>query len=149
MESSGFLPIHSPGLRGYHGGPAPVFPPLATDLLSQGLLVTSRRGPASFLVKNKMFSFFDQLLAAPAFSFVLLASVNCYGIGNFHEVVVHRGICDASGVVDLQQGRFAVADDELNLLLVYEANGSGEAIYKTKIRGSWMWSKSPKKRAKN
>jgi hypothetical protein len=48
-------------------------------------------------------------------------------------VVVHQGICDASAVVDLGRGRFAVADDELNLLVVYQAGQGGEAIYKTEV----------------
>ncbi len=48
-------------------------------------------------------------------------------------VVIHQGICDASAVVDLGHGRFAVADDELNLLVVYQADRPGPAISKADV----------------
>lgn len=56
-----------------------------------------------------------------------------FAIDRANSIVVHEGICDASGVVDLGQGRFAVADDELNMLLVYEIDGNGKAIYQAEI----------------
>ena len=61
-------------------------------------------------------------------------------------IVVHQGICDASAVVDLGQGRFAVADDELNLLLVYQAGRPGEAISKAEVSEFLDVVKPPKKK---
>lgn len=43
----------------------------------------------------------------------------------FLEEHDHVGICDASGVVAISDDEFAVADDELNSLLVYNLNTSG------------------------
>ncbi|WP_442484767.1 DUF3616 domain-containing protein [Aeoliella sp. SH292] len=48
-------------------------------------------------------------------------------------IVEHQGICDASGVVDLGGGRFAVADDELNLLVIYQAGGDGKPLYQAEV----------------
>lgn len=48
-------------------------------------------------------------------------------------IVEHHGICDASGVVDLGGGKFAVADDELNLLVIYQAEGDGKPLYQAEV----------------
>jgi hypothetical protein len=58
------------------------------------------------------------LLAALLASPTILASA-------FVEEHQHTGICDASGVVAISNDAFAVADDELNRLLVYNLHTSG------------------------
>ena len=55
---------------------------------------------------------------------VLLASAASV-VSAFVEEHRHTGICDASGVVAISNDAFAVADDELNRLLVYNLNISG------------------------
>jgi Protein of unknown function (DUF3616) len=42
--------------------------------------------------------------------------------------LVFTGLCDASGAVALSQSRFAVADDEGNVLRVYDADRGGDPI---------------------
>lgn len=44
------------------------------------------------------------------------------------DYVVFRGTCDASGATPLRGNRFAVADDEDNVLRVYDAAQGGEAL---------------------
>jgi hypothetical protein len=46
-------------------------------------------------------------------------------VSAFVEEHRHTGICDASGVVALGHNAFAVADDELNRLLIYNLHTSG------------------------
>lgn len=61
--------------------------------------------------------------------FILIALIGSGTVGLFgksHEFT-HSGICDASGVVDLGNNEFGVADDELNLLLAYQTGVSGAA----------------------
>lgn len=62
---------------------------------------------------------------------VLIASPTVWGAEP--KTTVHQGICDASGVVDLGKGRFAVADDELNKLLIFQADQPGAAIYELEV----------------
>lgn len=62
---------------------------------------------------------------------LLIASPS--GWGDEPKTTVHRGICDASGVVDLGRGRFAVADDELNKLLIFQADQPGAALYELEV----------------
>lgn len=45
------------------------------------------------------------------------------------EPVVFLGMCDASGAVPLSADRFAVADDEDNVLRVYDANRGGPPLW--------------------
>ena len=47
----------------------------------------------------------------------------------------HSGICDASGVVAIGNGMFAVADDELNRLLIYNLHTSGPAASSLGLNG--------------
>lgn len=44
------------------------------------------------------------------------------------QVVSFEGTCDASGAVPLDERRFAVADDENNVLRIYDAERGGPAI---------------------
>jgi hypothetical protein len=44
------------------------------------------------------------------------------------DVVTFKGMCDASGAVPLDANRFMVADDEDNVLRVYDAVKGGEAV---------------------
>jgi hypothetical protein len=44
-------------------------------------------------------------------------------------MVVFRGMCDASGAVGLSGSRFAVADDEDNVLRVYDGEQGGDPVY--------------------
>ena len=46
-------------------------------------------------------------------------------VSAFVEEHRHSGICDASGVVAISNDAFAVADDELNRLLIYNLHTSG------------------------
>ncbi|MEY4579361.1 MAG: hypothetical protein RL701_4064 [Pseudomonadota bacterium] len=46
-----------------------------------------------------------------------------------HKIVVFRGTCDASGTASLAGSRFAVADDEDNLLRVYDSALGGDALF--------------------
>ena len=55
---------------------------------------------------------------------VLLASAASV-VSAFVEEHRHTGICDASGVVAIGDDYFAVADDELNRLLIYNLHTSG------------------------
>lgn len=49
------------------------------------------------------------------------------------DIVVFRGMCDASGAVPLGGWLFAVADDEDNLLRVYDAGAPGEPVYSVDV----------------
>jgi hypothetical protein len=53
---------------------------------------------------------------------VLLAALPAYAKPD----VVFRGMCDASGAVPLSSRSFAVADDEDNILRIYDAEAGGE-----------------------
>lgn len=44
------------------------------------------------------------------------------------EPVIFRGMCDASGAVPLSTNRFVIADDEDNVLRVYDVNTGGEPL---------------------
>lgn len=48
-------------------------------------------------------------------------------------MVVFRGMCDASGAVPLSAARFAVADDEDNVLRVYSANNGGDPLWQRDV----------------
>ncbi len=65
---------------------------------------------------------------------------------NDDPISIHQGICDASGVVDLGQGEFAVADDELNMLLIYNGSRSGAPLYSAEISEFLNVIKHPKKK---
>lgn len=45
------------------------------------------------------------------------------------RIVQFEGACDASGAAPLERGRFVVADDEDNVLRVYDAERGGSALY--------------------
>lgn len=45
------------------------------------------------------------------------------------RIVQFEGACDASGAAPLEGGRFVVADDEDNVLRVYDAERGGRALY--------------------
>lgn len=47
--------------------------------------------------------------------------------------VSFEGACDASGAVPVDERHFAVADDEDNVLRVYDARAGGEAVRKTNL----------------
>jgi hypothetical protein len=47
--------------------------------------------------------------------------------------VVFRGMCDASGAVVLDDTRFVVADDEDNVLRVYDGEVGGDPLYKIDV----------------
>ncbi|HEX2881417.1 MAG TPA: hypothetical protein VHO25_17935 [Polyangiaceae bacterium] len=49
------------------------------------------------------------------------------------SAVVFSGTCDASGAVPLSSDRFAVADDEDNVLRVYDANRGGPPLWQTDL----------------
>src|SRR5688572_27491330 len=51
---------------------------------------------------------------------------------NLREVVF-RGACDASGAVPLSDRRFVVADDEDNILRVYDADTGGAPLTQTDL----------------
>lgn len=69
-------------------------------------------------------------------SSVVLAAISCCACGpaaaprgsRAPNVVVFRGMCDASGAVELGGARFAVGDDEDNLLRIYESDRGGEPL---------------------
>jgi hypothetical protein len=48
-------------------------------------------------------------------------------------IVVFRGMCDASGAVVLDDKRFVVADDEDNVLRVYDGELGGDPLYKIDV----------------
>lgn len=52
------------------------------------------------------------------------------------DVVVFRGMCDASGAVELGAARFAVADDEDNVLRVYDSDRGGEPLFTQDVSSS-------------
>ena len=60
-----------------------------------------------------------------SFILLLLLASSVSGAAVVLEDHDHIGICDASGVVAISDNEFAVADDELNSLLVYKLNTSG------------------------
>jgi hypothetical protein len=49
------------------------------------------------------------------------------------QTVVFRGMCDASGAVVLGPTRFAVADDEDNVLRVYDTVNGGDPLFTTDV----------------
>lgn len=49
------------------------------------------------------------------------------------EPLVYSGLCDASAVVGLGQGYFAVADDEDNVIRVYRRNGGSRPVYSIEL----------------
>lgn len=76
-------------------------------------------------------------LCAPRIAYAITA--------NDDSIKIHQGICDASGVVDLGGGEFAVADDELNVLLIYGKGESGAPRYSVEISHFLNAVKHPKK----
>lgn len=67
-------------------------------------------------------------------------------LGGDSGTFTHEGICDASGVVDLGDNEFGVADDEMNLLLAYEIGESGAARESFEISKFLGVVKPPKKK---
>lgn len=51
------------------------------------------------------------------------------------DVVTFEGMCDASGAIPLDGGRFAVADDEDNLLRIYDATRGGPPLQVVSLSG--------------
>lgn len=51
-------------------------------------------------------------------------------------MVVFRGMCDASGAVGLDATHFAVADDEDNVLRVYDSEHGGDPLYTIDVSSS-------------
>lgn len=49
------------------------------------------------------------------------------------RIVEFTGMCDASGAVELSSGHFAVADDEENVLRIYDADRGGEPLASTDL----------------
>lgn len=45
-----------------------------------------------------------------------------------HELVVFNGMCDASAAIPLENNRFMVADDEDNILRIYDAKLGGAPV---------------------
>ena len=77
------------------------------------------------------------------------------GIGGIQAIFLdqeplwnHTGICDASGVVTLDARTFAVADDELNSLLIYNLEHSGAAIASINISSHLNVIRQSKKKKK-
>ncbi len=87
-----------------------------------------------------MLAFFFVFLVAPQLSFAITS--------NDDPISIHQGICDASGVVDLGEGEFAVADDELNMLLIYKTGKSGAPLYSVEISEFLKVIKHPKSKKK-
>ncbi|HEY8942624.1 MAG TPA: DUF3616 domain-containing protein [Polyangiaceae bacterium] len=58
------------------------------------------------------------------------------------RVVTFRGACDASGAVELDARRFAVADDEDNVIRVYDADRGGEPLLQVDLSPSLPLEKS-------
>jgi hypothetical protein len=59
---------------------------------------------------------------------VLLANIGTMPVLAQQDLVTFKGMCDASGAVPLDANRFMVADDEDNVLRVYDAVKGGEAV---------------------
>jgi hypothetical protein len=51
-------------------------------------------------------------------------------------LVVFRGMCDASGAVVLDATHFAVADDEDNVLRVYDGDHGGDPVFSVDVSGA-------------
>src|SRR5688500_6176380 len=49
------------------------------------------------------------------------------------QITEYRGMCDASALVDLTDGLFAVADDEDNVLRVYSRHHGGLPLSQTDL----------------
>lgn len=81
-----------------------------------------------------------------AFLFIFLVAppLSLAITSNDDPISIHQGICDASGVVDLGNGEFAVADDELNMLLIYKTGESGAPLYSVEISEFLQVIKHPK-----
>jgi hypothetical protein len=60
------------------------------------------------------------------------------------RVVVFSGMCDASGAVPLGSALFAVADDEDNVLRIYDAEAGGAPLYAIDISSELPLQKSKK-----
>lgn len=56
------------------------------------------------------------------------------------------GSCDASGAVPLDEHHFVVADDEDNVLRIYDANRGGAPVFATDISGGIGVHRTPKKK---
>ncbi len=69
-------------------------------------------------------------------------------LGDHNELqpVVFRGMCDASGAIPLSSNVFAVADDEDNVLRIYDAEKGGYPINEVDISSSLNLHRIPKKR---
>jgi uncharacterized protein DUF3616 len=68
-----------------------------------------------------------------------------------YPAVVFSGMCDASGAVPLDGRRFAVADDEDNVLRVYDAQSGGPPLFSVDLSPDLPLKKAkkPKKQKKN
>jgi hypothetical protein len=62
--------------------------------------------------------------------------------------VVFSGMCDASGAVPLSANRFAVADDEGNVLRVYDADRGGAPLYSVDLSEQLDLPSKPAKKSK-
>lgn len=49
--------------------------------------------------------------------------------------LIFTGMCDASGAVELSRDLFAVADDEDNVLRIYDANRGGAPLSSSDVSG--------------
>ena len=59
-------------------------------------------------------------------TFVIVSPVLC--IGSAGEYLVFRGACDASAAIAVSEDMFVVADDENNVLRIYETSKAGQPI---------------------
>lgn len=66
-----------------------------------------------------------QTISLTLLALVILAPVQAWGAP---VVLEHTGMCDASAAVAIGSGRFVVANDEDNVLRLYEASQSGAVI---------------------
>lgn len=66
---------------------------------------------------------------------VLLLLTSCASGPRAPREVVFRGACDASGAVPLSERQMAVADDEDNVLRLYDADRGGPALGGTDVSG--------------
>ena len=57
---------------------------------------------------------------------LIAAAIACCALASVHAEERYTGMCDASAAVSLGHGRFIVADDELDVLRIYQKSSSGQ-----------------------
>jgi hypothetical protein len=64
---------------------------------------------------------------------LLVCSLAAPAFASRPEPMIYTGLCDASAVVGLGQGYFAVADDEDNVIRVYRRDGGSRPVYSIEL----------------